>query len=144
MDFLLFFDKINLASEGRKTFFDIHKRAGDSVFANEVRAAREAFDKSDDAFAEEIVAFQSGKIFRLNISIFTYTLYLRKKPLLFLKGAISLRKYSILLSLILLSCAECASRSAAFTAFLRIFTAIGSDFRLWASCIAWEDCSLSL
>ena len=72
MDFLLFFDKINLASEGRKTFFDIHKRAGDSVFANEVRAAREAFDKSDDAFAEEIVAFAE----RENLQVEYLNLYL--------------------------------------------------------------------
>lgn len=72
MDFLLFFDKINLASEGRKTFFDIHKRAGDSVFANEVRAAREAFDKSDDAFAEEIAAFAE----RENLQVEYLNLYL--------------------------------------------------------------------
>ncbi len=54
MDYALFFERTELAEEGRQTFYRLHERASRPDFAEACAAARAAFDAGDEAFGRII------------------------------------------------------------------------------------------
>ncbi len=50
MDFNYYFDRINFAEEGRRSFWDIHKKLEAPQYSNTIDEAFEAYDEGDKAF----------------------------------------------------------------------------------------------
>ena len=75
MDYALLFDKIDLAQEGRTSFYQIHSRTADPRFAETLAGAFQAFDDGDEAFALYLEKFAQQE--QLPVEVLNLYIYLR-------------------------------------------------------------------